>query len=74
MAEFSSTETGGDGTRIGEELALEVADRHCSGLDVRVELRELFVGENLDEVHVGDRHDRGREVDEIQLALMMMTN
>jgi hypothetical protein len=74
VAEVSSTETGGDGTRIGKELALEVSDRHGSGLDVRVELRELFVGEKLDEIRVGDRHDRGREVDEIQLALMMMTN
>ena len=59
MAEFSTTETGGDGTRIGKELALEIANRHCSWLDVRFELGELVVGKNLDEVSVGNRHDRG---------------
>ena len=74
MAEVASSETGRDGTSIGVELTLDGADHHCSWLDVRIELRELFVGENLDEVRVGGRHDGGRVVDEIQIALMMMKN
>jgi hypothetical protein len=74
MAEVASSETGRDGTSIGVDLTLESADHHCGWLDVRFELRELFVGENLNEVRVGDRHDRGRKVDEFLIALMMMTN
>ena len=60
MAEVAPSEGSWDGSCIGINLSVQEMNGHGGWGNVGAQLGELFVGENLDEVRVGDRHDAGR--------------